>query len=212
MLASLLFPYDGDVPSLIDGWLLELEQEGCLVRYQADGSAYIEICKWLNHQKIDKPSQSKIPPFDESSRILANPRESYPLDQGSKDQGKEGKGMGKDQESTPIPSARYDPLKIYLPDCVNPSAWSQWIDYRRKRKLTCAEPTMLAQIKNLETWWHNGHDPGAVIRESIANGWQGLFEPKQKTVEQSKQNQRQSNVDLAYRLAAKLNGGKNAAE
>lgn len=90
MLASLLFPYDDDANGLIEGWLSELEQEGCIVRYSADGSTYLQVCNWLNHQKIDKPSQSKIPPFDESSRILANPRERSSEDQGSriKDQGK----------------------------------------------------------------------------------------------------------------------------
>jgi hypothetical protein len=75
MLASLLYPYDDDAPKKIDGWLAELEREGCIVRYQAEGGTYLQVCNWLNHQKIDKPSASKIPAFDESSRILANPRE-----------------------------------------------------------------------------------------------------------------------------------------
>ncbi|PRE27552.1 hypothetical protein L0Z36_05420 [Burkholderia multivorans] len=89
MLASLLFPYDDDAQSLIEGWLGELEQEQCLVRYKIGGTSYIQITNWLIHQKIDKPSKSKIPAFDESSRILANPREMSSLDQGSrtKDQG-----------------------------------------------------------------------------------------------------------------------------
>ena len=89
MLASLLFPYDDDAPGLICGWLDELEREGCIVRYSADGSQYLQVCNWLIHQKIDRPSVSKIPAFDESSRILANPREHSSLDQGSriKDQG-----------------------------------------------------------------------------------------------------------------------------
>ena len=84
MLASLLFPYDNDAGTLIDGWLEELEREECIVRYSVDGSTYLQILKWLNHQKIDKPSQSKIPAFDESSRILANPRERSSEDQGSR--------------------------------------------------------------------------------------------------------------------------------
>lgn len=86
MLASLLFPYDDDAPGLIDGWIDELEREGCVVRYTAAGSTYIQVCNWLNHQKIDKPSKSKIPAFVESSRILANPREHSSEDQGE-DQG-----------------------------------------------------------------------------------------------------------------------------
>jgi hypothetical protein len=96
MLASLLFPYDDDAPGLIESWLTELEQQGCIVRYSADGTTCVQICNWLKHQKIDKPSASKLPPFDESSRIVANPLERSSEDQGSrtgiKDQG------SKDQE------------------------------------------------------------------------------------------------------------------
>lgn len=75
ILASLLFPYDEDAGSLIDGWIAELEKEGCVARYLIDGSTYIECCNWLKHQKIDKPSPSRFPDFLESSRILANPLE-----------------------------------------------------------------------------------------------------------------------------------------
>jgi hypothetical protein len=92
MLASLLFPYDDDAPALIDGWLKELEDEGCIVRYKVGAQSYLQLCNWLIHQKIDKPTKSKIPPFDESSREVANPREKSSEDQGPKDQGEEGKG------------------------------------------------------------------------------------------------------------------------
>lgn len=82
MLASLLFPYDDDAPDLIDGWLTELEAENCIVRYVVDGTTYLQITKWLEHQKIDKPSASKIPKFDDNSRSLAKPREGSPADLG----------------------------------------------------------------------------------------------------------------------------------
>lgn len=104
MLASLLFPYDDDAPTLICGWLEELEREDCVALYKIDGTTYLQIRNWLNHQKIDKPSPSKIPEFDESSRILANPRERSSEDQGSriKDQGKE---VNLAPEEKPAPSA-----------------------------------------------------------------------------------------------------------
>jgi hypothetical protein len=75
MLASLLFPYDDDAPALIDGWLAELEREGCLWFYEAGGSRYLQIANWSNHQKIDKPSGAKFPEPRESSRGLARIRE-----------------------------------------------------------------------------------------------------------------------------------------
>jgi hypothetical protein len=92
MLASLLFPYDDDAKDLIDVWLGELEREKCILRYSIDGTHYVQILNWLMHQKIDKPSKSKIPPFGESSRILANPHEGSSEDLRIKDQGLEGNG------------------------------------------------------------------------------------------------------------------------
>jgi hypothetical protein len=95
MLASLLYPYDDDAPKKIDLWITELEREECVIRYQAEGATYLQVCNWLNHQKIDKPSASKIPAFDESSRSLAKPREHSSGDlrtKGPKDQGREWTG------------------------------------------------------------------------------------------------------------------------
>lgn len=77
LLASLLYPYDDDAKDLMPGWLDQLEQEGCIIRYHVDGNSYIQIRKWHDHQKIDKPSASKIPPFVEHS---SNPREPSPTD------------------------------------------------------------------------------------------------------------------------------------
>lgn len=96
MLASLLYPYDDDARNLMEGWLTELQREKSIVRYSVDGDQYIEICNWLIHQKIDKPSKSKIPAFVESSRILANPRERSSGDLRIKDQGSEDQGPGVD--------------------------------------------------------------------------------------------------------------------
>ena len=130
MLASLLFPYDDDAPKLIEGWQQELEREGCIRRYTVEGNAYIEVCNWLKHQKIDKPSASKIPPFVESSRILANPRESAGIlandsggiVEGSSEERKGREGKGEDllssanaDESKPavLPCPHLEIIRLY---------------------------------------------------------------------------------------------------
>ena len=61
MLASLLYPYDSDAGELMEGWLQELEAENLIQRYEVDGSQYLEVVKWLKHQKIDHPSKSRLP-------------------------------------------------------------------------------------------------------------------------------------------------------
>lgn len=68
MLASILFPYDGDAPNLIDGWLSELENECCIVRYVIDKDEYLQICHW-DHQKIDHPQPSKLPASPDKKRV-----------------------------------------------------------------------------------------------------------------------------------------------
>ena len=89
MLASLLFPYDDDAKDHIEGWLSALESEDCIKRYQVHRDSYIEICNWLMHQKIDKPSKSKIPQFANPREPSPKPRERSSEDLRIKDQGRE---------------------------------------------------------------------------------------------------------------------------
>lgn len=99
MLASLLYPYDDDAKDLIDGWLAELESEECVRRYKIGKDSYLEICNWLNHQKIDKPTPSKLPAFCEDS---PTPREdSRNLTVGKEGNGKEGNGKEVDHSGKP---------------------------------------------------------------------------------------------------------------
>lgn len=118
MLASILFPYDEDAPDRIDGWLSELEAEGCIVRYEDGGAAYIAVCKW-HHQKIDRPSPSKFPapPAKSSGRkqrvSTPSPREPSSkdrepslLDQGSRiKEGIEDQGEDQSEEAPSLRSA-----------------------------------------------------------------------------------------------------------
>lgn len=70
MLASLLFPYDDDAGGLMDGWLSELEGQGCIVRYLVEGSSYLQVRHWARHQKIERPTNSRLPKWiDESAEI-----------------------------------------------------------------------------------------------------------------------------------------------
>jgi uncharacterized protein YdaU (DUF1376 family) len=83
-------------------------------------------------------------------------------------------------ESNPAPAkpARFDPVAMPLPDCLHRTDWTAWISYRRARKLTTAEPTMLKQLQFLTECNARGQPPDVIINASITNGWQGLFEPK----------------------------------
>ena len=56
-------------------------------------------------------------------------------------------------------------------------AWTEYISYRRERRLSRLTPrTINRQLRQLEAW---GHDAAIQsIETTITKGWQGLFEPK----------------------------------
>lgn len=143
MLASLLFPYDDDAPGLIDGWVDELEREGCIVRYEADGSTYIKVQKWAEHQRIDKPSASKFPQFVEGSRVFPEPSRKVVQDQGPRTkEGTKDQGVGAREEIRADPILEIIPPKKtaadqkgsrWHPDNVVPEEWIDAACDARKR-------------------------------------------------------------------------------
>lgn len=119
LLANLLFPYDEDAATHIEEWLRELENEGCIVRYTVAGKNYLQVLNWRSHQRIDKPTKSKFPSFeekdDDSSETRedstnpredsTNPRESSCEDlriKGSEDQGSKDQGSTLSSTSLPL--------------------------------------------------------------------------------------------------------------
>lgn len=67
-LKSTLFPYEEDIRSAdIDKTLSEIGSNMSVILYSCDGSSYYWLYNWDNWQKIDKPSASKIPDFDEKT-------------------------------------------------------------------------------------------------------------------------------------------------
>jgi hypothetical protein len=105
MLASLLYPYDDDARTLMDGWLDELEQQGHIRLYGVDGTHYLEICKWLEHQKIDRPSTSRLPEYREPSPEPREPSRALDTDLGPRTSTKDqGPSMGAVADATRPPT------------------------------------------------------------------------------------------------------------
>ena len=73
LLAGQLYPFDDDARDLVDVWLKELEgspqvEDSEMIRiYVVSGTTYLDIPKFLEHQKIDRPSASRLPAFDDDS-------------------------------------------------------------------------------------------------------------------------------------------------
>ena len=109
-ISGALYPYDADALKLLPKWFAELEAEGMVRRYKCeDGNTYYDIPKWLNHQRIEKPSKSKFPEFTEYSRNTPGMvGDGSRLDQGSgsRDQGAMEQGAEEGDVASAAPSKK----------------------------------------------------------------------------------------------------------
>ena len=88
----------------------------------------------------------------------------------------------KDNINNPPKSPRavsFDASAVQLPDWLSAEIWTSWVAYRRDlKKPIKSQQTVTQAINLLDRCRLNGYSPDEIINQSIANGWQGLFEPK----------------------------------
>ncbi len=70
-LKSSLFPYEESIRSAdIDKTLSEISSNMSVIFYSCDGNSYYSLYNWNTWQKIDRPSESKIPEYDKEKMNL----------------------------------------------------------------------------------------------------------------------------------------------
>ncbi|HHB8007462.1 TPA: replication protein, partial [Klebsiella pneumoniae] len=97
----------------------------------------------------------------------------------------------KDNINNPPKSPRavsFDASAVQLPDWLSAEIWSSWVAYRRDlKKPIKSQQTVTQAINLLDRCRLNGYAPEEIINRSIANGWQGLFEPNSAKPQPSQQ-------------------------
>ncbi len=84
---------------------------------------------------------------------------------------------------TPTPTPTPTPIKkesIDLPDWLSKEAWSGYVENRKAQKAEMTPRAEMLAIKTLDRLRAQGHDPAAVLDQSVQNGWKGLFLIKQE--------------------------------
>jgi hypothetical protein len=94
---------------------------------------------------------------------------------------------------------------LVLPECINPDVFSEYIKHRRNLKKPMTEHAKKLLIKKLLKFEQSGHNPNAVLNQSIENGWIGVFEIKQE-------NQRNQNGTNQQYLSASERNAIDRAE
>lgn len=160
-----------------DALLLDLDRVGLIRRYEVDGERCIQITSFLEHQRPNtREPDSTIPaehPLHMRARACAC--EALPCTCVHARKGREGngerEGNGKGKGSVKI-HAESVPDGLRTDDFLK--AWDEWTEYRSQAKFKpWAQVTIAAKMKEFAK--AGPVASAAAIRNSIANGWQGIF-------------------------------------
>lgn len=83
------------------------------------------------------------------------------------------KNIEEDKDNPPTP------ILFPYPAVISGQLWEDFVEHRRvtiRKPLTVKAASII--IRKLEKWKREGHDPTAIVEDAIANGWRGVFEPK----------------------------------
>ncbi|MGH3095485.1 MAG: hypothetical protein ACRDMV_05730 [Streptosporangiales bacterium] len=109
----------GDIWPLDDVSLRDIEEDletlsahGRIVRYEVDGRCYLAVTNWSDHQRIQKPSPSNIPPPSDLSSSAGTDRSGSATGTVVEDSGTTTGGKGKEGKGKEGSSARKRATKL----------------------------------------------------------------------------------------------------
>jgi hypothetical protein len=187
-------------PDTVEAALLDMHDVGLIHLYNVNGKRYGSVDKFHEHNKIyrkpngeprdEAPSRIPAPPEGETrpapDEPTSNPRVTRVQPEGNPRATHvevEVKGKGNGSTTTPPTPPRgkarkradFNPANAELPQHVDPTLWLDFVKHRselRKRLTPTATQRLLAKLER------NPRDANTMLRASIENGWQGVFEPK----------------------------------
>ena len=162
----------GDLKNLIDVGLIIPFKSGVIVITDWNQN------NWLDNRRI-KPTQYQI----EKKMLILTEQKKYELSHGlasakleerrGEENSTEENRIDSEQSSIVAVPLKESPLIISeYPQWLNQSAWDCWLEYKKEKKQKLTKSTIEMQLKFLES------NKGAhieIIKQSITNGWTGLF-------------------------------------
>lgn len=90
---------------------------------------------------------------------------------------------------------------VALPVWINLEAWQSFLEMRKKKRTPVTPRAVKSLLAKLDDWRLKGHDPTAIIDQSITNAWTDFYEPKDGKNGRQKQSAHSKFAEGAY-LAA----------
>lgn len=161
----------------ISRWIAECEKAGLIALYVVDGKSFVQ----LFNLGEPRAKSSKYPPLSAGARMCAQTRADVPYSYSNAP-------IENSRQRVRCRSPVFDEKSIEIPVSLrNPlfeSAWRDWLQYRRERRKAVTESTAKGQLAELDKW--GSAKAIQAIRNSIRQGWTGLFEPEVSNGQQNR--------------------------
>lgn len=95
---SIVFPYDPISIEIVDEQLDDLANKGLIRRYHVEGCAYLDLPGWREHQVINRPTPSALPPYLQGECVLTEPS----VNAHGENSAGYGKGRGRKNPPSPL--------------------------------------------------------------------------------------------------------------
>lgn len=180
-----IFPTDDDVtPVVLREWLQELHEAGLIIRYEVDGEHYLQSHDFNDHQVINKPRPSEIPPppepnpDDSGTAPVVVPEASHPEEEEEREKEEEPEG-----EADPARAGvrEVDGLKVtdeehrltfslvtafasLAQQKFTPESWTEYVVpcLRAHPELTEGDHLAIQTANFREPWWNGPPTPSVL--------------------------------------------------
>jgi len=162
MVKAHCFPVKDMTAAKCAALLDELHGAGLVHIYTVDNKPCLQMCKWDN---VPRAKESKYPAPDDDCTHLhtsaSKPRTNLPLT-GTETETETGNRNRKAPEGAPD----------VFPEGLDARSWDRWVSYRKEIGKALKPASINSAQQALAK---HGDQQAAVVEQSIANGWQGLF-------------------------------------
>ena len=191
---AVLFPYNDDLRIAdIIKTLSEISSTMSVIFYSCDENMYYTLTSWKTWQKIDKPSKSKIPKFDETTmerlsfdehstntpRILSLNRIEKNKNKNTKE--KKEKRNIKEKDPNENVGEFEDIIKSNFADDEVIECIHEFIKMRKSIKKPLTRRGLELMIKKLYKLTTNIDEQIEILNNSIMNCWQSVYPLKKNT-------------------------------
>jgi len=175
----------------VDNLLSQLASKGLIIRYESGGVAFIQVTNFTKHQRPHvKEAESVIPePPDNKEEYKQHLPRSVQAPTFDVRAGENCPSSLNTSSLIPESNTPYIPLTgevdagkskevFVLPDFIPVEPWNAFLEVRKKLRAANTPRALNMLVQRITDFMAKGHDPTAILENSIVNSWKGVFEPK----------------------------------